>query len=89
MSLTNYFQTLIDKVEASDEITNAGKDKDGFFSPTRTILLTHLHKLRDLHAKPFAKPMLKDSWEFITEHLPPEWLVLNQDEKAELKAMLR
>lgn len=88
MSLKPYFQKLIDRVETSDEITNAGKDKDGFFSPTRTLLITHLSKLRDLHSKGFAKPMLKDSWDFVVKNLPPEWLVLTPDEKAELKKML-
>ena len=89
MSLTPYFQSLIDKVESSESITNAGKNKDGFFLPTRTLLLRHLQKLRDLNAKPFARPMLKDSWEFVVEHLPPEWLVLTPEQKQELKAMLK
>jgi len=89
MGLTEYFEKLIQRVENSEEITNQGKDKDGFFRPTRTILLTHLNKLKDLHAKPLAKPMLKDSWKFVVEQLPPEWLILSPEEKQELKEMLK
>lgn len=87
--LTEYFSKLISKVEASDTVvTNAGKDKDGFYKPTRTILLAHLHKLRDLHDKPRAKPMMVDAWKFVVANVPPEWLVLSDTEKAELKRML-
>ena len=88
MSLENYFKDLISKVENSDEITNAGKDAEGFYKPTRTILLRHLNLMKDLHQKPLAKPMLKASWKYIVEMVPPEWLVLEGDEKAELKKIL-
>jgi hypothetical protein len=89
MSLTDYFNRLIDKVESSDDVvTNQDTDEAGFYRPTRTILITHLNKLKDLHAKPLAKPMVKDSWKFVVEHLPPEWLILSESEKAELKKML-
>ncbi len=85
--LKEYFETLIKRVEDS-EITNQGKDKDGFFSPTRTVVLRHLHLLRDLHAKPLAKPMVKDAWKFVVEHVPPDLLVMNEAQKAELKNLL-
>lgn len=88
MLLTEYFKRLIEKVDSSSEITNAGKDEAGFFKPTRSLLLTHLNKLKDLHDKPRAKPMLKDSWKFVVENVPPEWLILNDQEKAALKEML-
>ncbi len=87
-ALRGYFQKLIDRVESSDLITNQGKDEAGFFKPTRTILLTHLNKLKDLHDRPRAKPMLKDSWNFVVETLPPDWLILSEEEKTELKALL-
>jgi hypothetical protein len=88
MSLETYFKNLIAKVENSEEITNAGKDAEGFYKPTRTILLRHLNLLKDLHAKPLAKPMLQASWKFVVEHVPPEWLILEGDEKSALKKML-
>jgi hypothetical protein len=88
MSLEPYFNSLIEKVEASSEITNAGKDKEGFFLPTRSVLLQKLHMLKDLHAKKNAKPMVRDAWQFVVEHLPAEWLVLDKDQKAQVKAML-
>jgi hypothetical protein len=75
MSLEQYFSDLIQKVESSEDITNAGKDAEGFYKPVRTILLRHLQLLKDLHPKPLAKPMLKASWHYVTEHVPPEWLV--------------
>lgn len=87
MSLETYFQNLIQKVEASD-IQNNGKDKNGFFEPTRAVLLQRLNMLKDLHRNPNAKNMVKAAWEYVTEHLPPEWLILNPEEKAELKKML-
>ena len=86
--LKEYFQKLIDRVENSDLITNQGKDDAGFFKPTRTLLLGHLHKLRDLHGSSLAKPIVKDSWRFVVETLPPDWLVLTDVEKAQLKKML-
>jgi hypothetical protein len=85
--LKSYFEDLIAKVEASD-LSNQGKDKDGFFEPTRELVLRHLQLLRDLHAKPLAKPMVKDSWKFVVEHVPPEMLVMNDEQKAAVKAML-
>lgn len=88
VNLASYFQNLIDKVEASDEITNGGKDKEGFFLPTRSVLLQKLNMLRDLHDKKNAKPMVKDAWAFVVENLPAEWLVLDPDEKAAVKQML-
>ncbi len=89
MSLERYFSDLIKKVEASDSITNKGTDADGFYKPTKTILLRHLNLLKDLHAKPLAKPMLKAAWEHVVEQVPPEWLILGDSEKAALKEMLK
>lgn len=88
MSLDVYFKNLIEKVESSDEISNAGKDAEGFYKPTRTILLRHLNLLKDLHAKPLAKPMLKASWKYVTEHVPEEWLILEEPDKSSLKKIL-
>ncbi len=88
MSLEAYFKSLIQKVEESDEITNAGKDSNGFYKPVRTIVLRHLNLLKDLHAKPNAKSMVKASWAAVVEELPPEWLVLGDAEKKELKKIL-
>jgi hypothetical protein len=88
MSLKEYFSDLIDKVEKSDEITNAGKDESGFYKPTRTILLRDLNLLKDLHAKPLAKQMVKEAWKSVVKELPPEWLVLKDEDKAELKKLL-
>lgn len=87
MALAEYFQRLIDRVEKSD-IGNNGKDENGFFKPTRTLLLRHLQMLRDLHDKPRARTMLKGAWTQVVQDLPPEWLVLSKEEKAELKAIL-
>jgi hypothetical protein len=87
MSLTDYFQSLIEKVEASD-IGNNGKDKDGFFKPTRTVLLRQLNMLKDLHGKPMAQAMVRDAWKSVSKELPPEWLVLTVEQKAELKKIL-
>lgn len=88
MSLDAYFSSLIKRVEESDEISNQGKDKNGFYKPVRTILLRHLQLLKDLHAKPNAKSMVKASWEAVVETLPPEWLVLDDAEKKELQKIL-
>lgn len=88
MSLEAYFQKLIEQAESSDEISNAGKDKDGFYKPTKTILLRHLNLLKDLHAKPLAKKMCQTSWAYVTEHVPPEWLIAGPEEKQALKKML-
>ena len=88
MSLGVYFEALIQRVESSDEIQNDGKDTNGFYKPTRAIVLKHLQLLRDLHDKPRAREMIKSSWGIIVEHLPPEWLVLGPAEKAELKKIL-
>jgi len=86
-NLKEYFETLIKKVEAS-QISNQGKDKDGFFKPTRELILRHLNLLRDLHAKPLAKAMVKDSWKFVVEHVPPEMLVMNEEQKKALKNLI-
>ena len=88
MSLTDYFQNLIKRVEASDEIQNDGKDRNGFYKPTRTLVLRHLNLLRDLHAKPNAKEMVRGAWKQVVEILPPDWLILNDAEKADLRRML-
>lgn len=88
MELDAYFQSLIDRVENSDAVTNGGKDKEGFYLPTRSILLQKLHILRDLHAKKNAKPMVKDAWAFVVENLPPDWLVLDKNQKTALKEIL-
>lgn len=89
MSLNKFFTDLIKKVEDSDVVTNAGTDKDGFYKPTRTILLRHLQLLKDLHEKPLAKKMVLASWEYVVEHLPPEWLVPDEKQDQEkLKQIL-
>ena len=88
MSLKDYFTNLIRRVEESDEIHNGGTDKDGFYKPTRTVLLQKLNILRDLHGKPLAKPMVKDAWKQVVAELPPEWLVLEENDKVELKKIL-
>lgn len=88
MSLRDYFTELIHKVENSKEITNAGKDENGFYKPKRTILLRNLNLLRDLHDKPRAKEMVKSAWTSIITDLPPEWLVLTPEDKAELQKIL-
>lgn len=87
MSLETYFEKLIEKVKNSN-LDNQGKDDKGFFLPTRTAVLQNLQLLKDLHAKPAAKPMVKTAWTFVSEHLPSEWLILNEREKAELKKIL-
>lgn len=88
MNLKNYFSELIKKVEDSPEITNAGKDDNGFYKPTRTLILRNLQLLKDLHDKPRAKPMVKSAWEAIVKDLPPEFLILSAEEKNELKKIL-
>ena len=88
MSLENYFKRLIEKVEGSEEITNQGKDGDGFYKPVRTILIRNLNLLKDLHGKPNAKLMVQAAWRSVSDVLPPEWLVLTPEEKAELKKIL-
>ncbi|KHD87858.1 MAG: hypothetical protein OM95_12730 [Bdellovibrio sp. ArHS] len=89
MSLEKFFQGLIQKVEQSEDVvTNAGKDAEGFYKPTRTILLRHLNLLKDLHGKPLAKPMVLASWKYAVEHLPPEWLVPEPEDRDALKSLL-
>ena len=88
MSLEAFFQGLIKKVEESDVVTNAGTDEEGFYKPTRTILLRHLQLLKDLHAKPLAKPMVQASWKYVVEHLPAEWLVPEPQDREQLKKIL-
>lgn len=79
---------LIKKVETSKVITNAGKDDNGFYKPTQTVVLRHLHLLRDLHDKPRAKPMVKSAWGAVVKEVPPDWLILNDADKEELKKIL-
>lgn len=86
MALDLYFEKLIDRV--NKEISNQGKDENGFFKPTRDVLLRHLNLLKDLHAKPLAKPMVKGAWQYVSENLPPDWLVLTAEEKNQLKKIL-
>jgi hypothetical protein len=88
MALTSYFEELIRKVENSQAISNQGKDKDGFFLPTRAVLLQKLNMLKDLHEKPAARPMLKVAWQYVAEHVPPEWLVLTNEDQKQLKQIL-
>ena len=87
MSLDSYFSSLIAKVESS-ELSNQGKNPDGFFEPTKAVVLQRLNMLKDLHGKPAAKPMLRDAWKYVVEHVPPEWLVLNDEQKKALKKAL-
>lgn len=88
MSLRHYFEDLILRVENS-EIDNGGKDKNGFYKPTRTVLLRNLNLLKDLHDKPRAKAMVSAAWAAVVEELPPEWLVLDESQKVELKKILK
>ena len=88
MSLTAYFEKLIARVESSEEVSNQGKDDNGFYKPTKTLVLRHLNLLRDLHQKPRAREMVRASWQEIVKELPSEWLVLDADEKKELKKIL-
>lgn len=88
MSLKEYFTDLISKVESSDEITNAGKDDNGFYKPTRTILLRDLNLLKDLYGKPRAREMVKAAWTSVVKELPEEWLVLEEGDKKELKQII-
>lgn len=88
MSLKQYFTDLLAKVEASDEIDNGGKDENGFYKPTRSVLIQKLNLLRDLHGKPQAREMVKAAWATVVADLPPEWLVLSEADKAELKKIL-
>lgn len=87
MALDVYFQKLIDRV--NKEISNQGKDENGFFKPTKDVLLRHLNLLKDLHRKPLAKDMIKGAWQYVSENLPPEWLILTEDEKTELRRLLQ
>ncbi len=89
MSLEKFFSDLIQRVEDSDIVSNAGKDAEGFYKPTRTILLRHLNLLKDLHKKPLAKPMLQASWKYVVEQLPSEWLIPDPEDRDELKAILK
>lgn len=88
MSLKRYFEELIQRVESSDQITNAGRDQNGFFKPTKTVLLRNLNLLKDLHDRPLAKPMLKSAWAAVVNEVPPEWLILDEDDKKQLKQIL-
>lgn len=86
--LRSYFETLLKRIEGGREIQNNGKDVNGFYKPTRTLLIRHLNLLRDLHDKPLAHEMVKGSWQFVVENLPPEWLVLSPGQKIQLKKIL-
>ncbi len=88
MSLSQYFESLIRRVEESEDIHNGGKDKNGFYKPTRTIVLRNLQLLKDLNEKPLARPMLKAAWQAVVEELPSEWLILKPNEKIKLKEIL-
>lgn len=88
MGLKEYFSQLISRVEQSEEVNNAGKDEAGFYKPTRTILLRHLHLLRDLHDKPLAREMVGGAWQAVVKELPPEWLIMSEADRAELKSIL-
>lgn len=88
MSLDDYFAKLIKLVETSDLVTNQGTDRNGFYKPTRTIVLRHLQMLKDLHSKPLAKPMLKEAWRVVVENVPPELLVMNDEQKTAMKRLL-
>lgn len=88
MDLKTYFSNLIKKVETSDTISNGGKDNNGFYKPTRTILLNQLNLLKDLHAKPNAKKMVTSAWAEVVKVVPAEWLILDDDQKNELKKIL-
>lgn len=88
MSLTEYFIKLIERVESSDTIHNGGKDDNGFYKPTREVVLASLNLLKDLHGKPAAKAMVKNAWATVVKELPSEWLILTPDEKTELKKIL-
>ena len=89
MTLRDYFTNLIKRVESSDEIHNGGKDENGFYKPTRTVLLQKLNMLRDLHGKPLARPMVRDAWKQVVAELPSEWLVIEEQLKSELKEILQ
>lgn len=88
MTLGDYFSHLIKVVETSEVVTNQGTDRNGFYKPTRTIVLRHLQMLKDLHQKPLAKPMLREAWRVVVENLPPELLVMNDEQKAQMKNIL-
>ena len=88
MGLTEYFSGLISRVEADETIGNNGKDDNGFFKPTRTVVLRQLNLLKDLHAKPMARPMVRDAWKGVAKTLPAEWLVLGEADREALRSIL-
>lgn len=87
MNLHSYFSRLIEQVENS-EMSNQGKDENGFFKPTRAIVLRNLNLLRDLHDKPRARQMVQTAWKIVVKELPPEWLILTEDLRKELQNIL-
>ena len=89
MTLRDYFSGLIQRVEESAEIHNGGTDQNGFYKPTKTIVLKHLHLLRDLHDKPRAQAMVKSAWNEVVAELPPEWLVLPAELKEQMRLILK
>jgi len=88
MSLRPYFEALIQRVEASDVVHNGGKDENGFYKPTRQVVLTSLNLLRDLHDKPGAKAMVQHAWQTVVKEVPSEWLILTPEQKAQLRKIL-
>jgi hypothetical protein len=91
MNLDEYFKSLIHRVETSD-IQNNGMNKDGFYQPTRSVLMQKLNILKDLHPNALkagtAKTMVRASWQFVVDNVPAEWLVLDDEQKAALKKIL-
>lgn len=87
MSLEEYFESLLKRLEESD-IGNDGKDANGFFEPTRAMLFQRLNLLRDLHGKPQAKAMVRSAWQYVVEHAPADWLKMDADLKTQIKDML-
>lgn len=88
MGLKDYFADLIKQVEESAEISNGGTDENGFYKPTRTIILRNLNLLYDLHDKPRAKQMVQTAWKVIAKELPPEWLITDKANAQLLKELL-
>ena len=91
MNLEEYFKSLIHRVENSD-IQNNGMNKDGFYQPTRTVLLQKLNILKDLHSNALkegpAKTMVRGAWKFVVDQVPAEWLILDSEQKLALKKIL-
>lgn len=69
--------------------SNAGKDKNEFYKPTRTVVLRNLNLLKDLHDKPRAKSMVRAAWQAVVEELAPEMLKMSPDQKKMLQKVLK